>query len=126
METSTNPISQEEKLPVDVYHTSENLVIITQVAGVKLTEIQISVTNDVLTIRGERKIDPNINQENSYVKECHWGVFSRSLILPKGLNTNEINASFKDNILKIEVLKLPEAKTKVVKIQTDTPLQQPL
>ena len=108
---------EEKQLSVDVYQTENTLVVLAPIAGAKLSDISITITDDVLTIRGQRSNgEANIHPNAYYAQECFWGTFSRSIILPKNLKTDEINASFKNGILKIEIPKSESAKTKIVQI----------
>src|SRR5690348_14600911 len=72
----------EGALAVDVYQTKENVVIKAPIAGVSPDNIDIEVAEDVVTIRGERIEDREVDREHYYVQECYWGAFSRSVILP--------------------------------------------
>lgn len=106
----------EKQLSVDVYQTSDTLMIRTPIAGAKLSDIAITITNDVITIRGKREHEDAIDKHNYMAQECYWGPFSRSIILPNNLKTDEINAHFKHGVLKIEIPKTEKAKTKVIDI----------
>lgn len=108
--------AQEQQLTVDVFQTDDHLILLAPISGVKLPDISITVADDVLTIRGVRHHEEDAHEHQYFVQECYWGAFSRSIILPKHLKTDEINATFKNGILRIEIPKTEEAKPKVVNI----------
>lgn len=105
----------EGQLSLDVFQDKNNIVVKSTIAGVKPENIDISVNNDMLTIRGTRKSEEEIDEENYYYKECYWGDFSRSIILPEEVIIEKITATLKDGVLKII---LPKAKkTKKIAVQ---------
>lgn len=107
----------EGELSVDVYQTATHLVILAPVAGVEISDLDISVNdNEVLTIKGSRSICNDIKDEEYLTKECFWGAFSRSILLPEGLDTDAIRATFKRGVLKIEIPKIKIERHKKVKI----------
>jgi len=107
------------QLSVDIFQEDGEIIIVAPIAGTPSKEVDISVTEEVLTIKGIRR-QPNQVDEKSYLtKECFWGEFERSIVLPKNANTKEIKASFKNNMLEIRIPKTAEEKTKVVKIHVD-------
>lgn len=107
------------QLSVDIFQEDQYIVIVAPIAGTSSKEVDISVTEEVLTIKGTRKQPYKIDEKDYLTKECFWGEFERSIVLPKNANTKEINAAFKDNVLEIRIPKTAEEKTKVVKINVD-------
>jgi HSP20 family protein len=109
---------EEGQLTLDVYQTDTHLVVIAPVAGVEPDEIDITVSEkEVLTIRGTRQVAKEVMEDNYLCRECFWGAFSRSIVLPEGLDVDEVAATFKRGILKIEIPKLKKEKTKKVEIK---------
>lgn len=106
----------EGQLSVDVYQTENNIVVIAPVGGIKLEDLHVSVTDDVVCIKGKRNKITNVPDEKYLTQECFWGEFSRSIILPPSTDKTKIKASFKDGVLKIEIPKTDDLRTKVVKI----------
>lgn len=96
------------ELPLDVYQTGTEVVIKSLLPGVRASDIDISVTNDILTIKGTRSKDEEVKEQDYYYRECSWGSFSRSVILPSSVKTDQIRASLKNGILAIH---LPKATT---------------
>lgn len=108
----------EGQLTVDVYQTSSDIVVKAPIAGVKPEDVEISITDDVLSIKGERKEENKITRENYYTQECYWGAFSRSIILPVPVLTEKAQATFKNGVLTITVPKSERIKTKNIKVKT--------
>lgn len=97
----------EGELAVDVYETDKAIFVKTAIAGVKPENFSLALTSDMLTIRGKR-YDETAEEERKYLcQECHWGEFSRTIILPGEVNTAKAEATFKSGLL---VIKLPRAK----------------
>ena len=109
----------EGQLALDIYQTPRHIVIVAPIAGVKLDDITVTVTEDVLTIKGKRRLEFDIPEEDYYTQECFWGNFSRSVVLPAAVDSTKINAGFKDCVLKITIPKTAATKTKVVRIKSE-------
>lgn len=106
--------TEEGQLTIDEYQTDQDIIIKSTIAGVKPEDIDISINNDMVTIRGKRTKDEQINAENYYYQELYWGMFSRSIILPVEVDPDKTKAMIKNGILTI---KLPKSeKTKIKKI----------
>ena len=108
----------EGELTVDVYQTPDDIVIKSTVAGVKPEDISVSIADDTITIRGERKEEEKVEKENYYYQECYWGKFSRSIALPQAIDANKIKANIKDGILTITLPKLSKSRAKMIKVET--------
>jgi HSP20 family protein len=107
----------EGQLAVDVYQTKTDVVIKAPIAGVKPDEISIAITDDVVTIKGERREEQEVERENYYAQECYWGAFARSVILPVTTLSDKAEATFVDGVLTIRIPKAETAKTKIVKVK---------
>jgi len=116
-----DPESAEGQLALDVYQTPKEIVIVAPIAGVKLNDINVTVTEDVLTIKGKRYLEFNIPEEDYLTQECFWGDFSRSIVLPSSVDTTNINASFKDAVLKISLPRTERTKTRLIRIKYENP-----
>lgn len=115
-EESSDWQTEEGKLVVDVYETEKDLVIQAAIAGIKTEELDISLENDMMIIKGER-IDPNASKNKNYfVRECYFGAFSREIILPREIDTSKIKAEIKDGILTIKMPKIERAKSKRINL----------
>lgn len=121
--TPANDVIEEEniegQLALDVYQTPGEIVIMAPIAGVKMSDISVTVTEDVLTIKGKRYLEFNIPDEDYLTQECFWGDFSRSIVLPSSADTSKINASMKDAVLKITIPRTERTKTRLIRIKTE-------
>lgn len=109
--------SSEGQLTIDVYQTDNDIVIKSTIAGVKPEDLDVSINNDMVSIRGERKNDEQISEENYYYQECYWGPFSRSVILPVDVLSEKAEASMKNGILTIRLPKADTTKTKKIQVR---------
>ena len=106
----------EGQLAVDAYQTPESVVVRAPIAGVRPGDIEISITDEVLTVRGSRKQEAAIDQADYFCQECYWGAFSRSYVLPVPVDADKAQASLKDGILTVAIPKQEKSKTRVVKV----------
>ncbi len=108
----------EGQLAVDVYQTKDTIVIKAPIAGVKPEDIDVAISEDVVTIRGDRKESTTIAKDSYYVQECFWGSFSRSVILPTSTVADKAEAGLNNGVLTIEIPKVvPEDKVKKIKVK---------
>ncbi len=107
----------EGQLNIDMYQTKDNVIIKSTIAGVRPEDIDITVANDMVSIKGTRKKEENVTQEDYFYQECYWGNFSRSVIVPVDIDSEQIEADLKDGILTIVIPKAAKAKTKKVKVK---------
>ncbi|BAI81379.1 heat shock protein Hsp20 [Deferribacter desulfuricans SSM1] len=101
--------------PVDVLETEKDVVLIVEVPGMKEEDIDIQISDNILTIKGERKLPENA-AENYYRLERPYGKFVRSFQLPENVDVNKVKASLKDGILKISIAKSEKEKPKVINV----------
>lgn len=106
----------EGKLSVDVYQTQEALVIRSTIAGVKSSDLDITLNNDVITIRGKRYQDALVPAEDYFYQECYWGSFSRSIVLPVEVKPEQVEASLKNGVLVVVLPKAAKAKPVAVPV----------
>ena len=106
----------EGQLSVDVYQDEHSIYILAPIAGVKAGDVDISITEEVVTLRGERKPGHDASAEKHFTQECYWGPFSRSYVLPIAVNTEDAKATLKDGLLTIQIPKDAKVKTKVIKV----------
>ncbi|HPC37284.1 MAG TPA: Hsp20/alpha crystallin family protein [Candidatus Paceibacterota bacterium] len=112
-------LSGEGQLMVDVYQTPTEIVIKSTVAGVNSEDIDISIVNDMITIKGRRILDENIKNEDYFFQECYWGSFSRSIILPMEIDSDRISATLKNGILTIRLPKIDKNRVKKIRIKAE-------
>lgn len=108
---------EEGQLSIDVYQTPDSLIVKSTIAGVKPEDIDISVNNDLLTIRGKRDMDESIMDEDYLFRECYWGAFSRSIILPVEVKADKIEAYLESGVLTVSLPKLKKVKQVSVKVK---------
>jgi HSP20 family protein len=104
--------------PVDMYQTDKDVVVKASLPGVKPEEVDISITGDVLTIKGEHKEEQEVKEKNYFRKELRYGTFSRSLQLPVAVETGKAEAIFENGVLTLTLPKSEEAKPKQIKVKT--------
>ncbi len=109
----------EGQLTIDVYQTPNEIVIMSTIAGVKPEDIDITMANDMITIKGNRKKNEEVQEEDYYYQECYWGPFSRSVILPIDVEVDQAQASMKNGILTIRLPKIEKVKTKKIAIKAE-------
>jgi len=107
-----------EMLPVDVYETDDQLVVKATVPGVKPEEIEVTVTGDLLTIKGEFKQEEKVEKPNYLRQERRLGSFCRQVGLPAGVKPDEAKATFENGVLTLEMPKAEVVKARTVKVVT--------
>jgi HSP20 family protein len=107
----------QEGLAVDMYETEDSVVVSTTVPGMKPGDLDISITGDVLTIKGERKIEEKVEKENYIRQERRYGRIQRSVPLPGSLLPDQAEATFEDGVLTLTIPKSEEAKPKTIKVR---------
>jgi HSP20 family protein len=104
------------QLAVDVYETREKLLVKGRVAGVNKSDLDVSISDNTLTIRGTLSAGNEDGVENYFLQECYWGEFSRSLVLPVPVKEDEIEAVLKDGVLTISFSKVKQDTVKKIEI----------
>ena len=102
--------------PVDIYETENELVAKVDLPGLEEKDIDVRVENNMLTIRGERRFDKDVNEDNYLRIERSYGSFMRSFSLPNTVSSENIRAEYRDGILTLHMAKLEESKPKQIKI----------
>lgn len=112
------PLQTEFAPAVDVTENAEAVVVKAEVPGMDARDINISVTGDVLTIKGEKKSEREEKEENYHVVERSYGSFSRSLALPGAVDVDKIEAKYDKGVLTVTCPKKEEVKPKAIEIKT--------
>ncbi len=113
-------VEEREWLPsLDVSETKNDIVVKAEVPGMDPKDIDISLSNGVLTIKGEKKQEREEKEEDYHLIERSYGTFARSIQLPVEVQSNKVNASYKNGILKVTLPKSEEAKIKEIKIKVE-------
>jgi HSP20 family molecular chaperone IbpA len=118
-EMEENDNEPEGQLTIDVYQTPTEIIIESAVAGVQPEDLDVNVTTDSISIKGKRRREKQIKDEDYFYQECYWGRFSRSVILPQEVDPDNSTVSFKNGILIIRLPKLNRKRTKKLKIKTE-------
>jgi HSP20 family protein len=103
--------------PIDVYETRDDLVVAVELPGVRGKDIQLSMTGDVLSLRGQRGTAVEAREENYHRIERWSGAFERHIQLPVPVQADKIRASYRDGVLEIRLPKLDEVKPREIKIE---------
>ena len=106
---------------VDIYETEHELVVKADLPEVEAKDLDIRVENNLLTIRGERKFEKNVNEDNYLRVERAYGSFSRSFSLANTVNAEAIKADYQNGVLTLTIPKREEAKPKQIKVNVGTP-----
>lgn len=110
--------SAASMLPVDVYETDQHVMVKAAVPGVKPEDIEVTITGDLLTIKGEFKSEEKTEKATYLRQERRYGSFCRQIGLSASVDSNKAKATFENGILSLELPKLEQAKAKTVKIVT--------
>ncbi|MEX1064134.1 MAG: Hsp20/alpha crystallin family protein [Candidatus Paceibacterota bacterium] len=109
---------EEGQLTVDVYQTDDEIIIKSTVAGVTPDDMDISITNDMVTVKGRRDPAERVKQSDYYYQELYWGPFSRSIILPEEIDSDNAKAIMKNGVLTLRLPKLAKSKVKKIKVSS--------
>lgn len=96
-------LAVEGQLTVDVFQDNKEIVIQATIGGVKSSDIDVSISKDMVTIKGHRKREKKIKKDDYFHQELHWGAFSRSIILPTDIDLDKSKASIKNGLLTIRL-----------------------
>jgi len=107
----------EGQLTIDVYQTDDDIIIESTVAGVEPDDIDIDISSESVTIRGERRRSNEVSEENYLYQECYWGKFSRSIILPQEIDPDKAKAEFKNGVLRVRLPKIAKGRTRKLKVR---------
>ena len=108
---------EEGQLAVDIYQTETSVVVKSTIAGATAEDIEISLAEGMLTIKGRREL-PEIVASDAYLyRECYWGRFSRSIVLPIEVKNDRVQASLHNGVLTIILPKVRRAKQTAIKVQ---------
>ena len=108
---------EEGQLSIDVFQTPKAIVVKSTIAGVKPEDIDISINNDMLTIRGRRELTEIVEDQDYLFRECYWGSFSRSVILPVEIEADKIEATIENGVLSVTLPKAKNAQQIQIKVR---------
>jgi HSP20 family protein len=104
------------QLAVDVYETKEKLMVKGRVAGVNKNDLDVSISDNTLMVKGTLSSGNEEGVENYFLQECYWGEFSRSIVLPVPVKEEEIEAILKDGVLTISFAKVKQDTVKKIQV----------
>lgn len=105
--------------PVDIYETESDVILVAELPGVNEEELDIQMSDGVLTLKGDKKYPIEGDSDNYYRLERSYGKFNRSFTIPNTVDVNSVKASLKDGLLKITLKKRTEIQPKVIKVETE-------
>ncbi len=109
---------EEGQLTVDLYQTANEIVVQSMVAGVQPEHLSITITRDMITIKGKREEPRGVSEEDYFVKELYWGSFSRVISLPQEVEAEDAEAKEKHGLLIIKLPKMNKDKQTVLKVKS--------
>lgn len=109
---------EEGELSVDVYQTANEIIIEAMVAGVKPEDLHLSITRDMVTIKGRRDGNTQVTHDDYFYKELYWGSFTRTILLPHEVEIEEAEAVEKHGLLIIRLPKLDKARQTKLKVKS--------
>jgi len=105
--------------PVDVYEDEHNITLKIEVPGIDEKDINVTIENNTLTVRGERRFEKDEKEENFHRVERMYGSFTRSFTLPNTVDPEQVSAHYEKGVLKIRLSKKAEAKPKLIKVNVE-------
>jgi HSP20 family protein len=104
---------------LDVYEEKDIVVIKAELPGLLKEEIDLNITGSTLTLRGEKKKEEEVKEEDYYCRERYYGSMTRTVELPTEVKADQVKATFKDGVLEVRLPKTEEAKQKTIKVKID-------
>ena len=109
---------EDGQLAIDVYQTDDAVILKAPIAGVNPDDVNVTITDEVVTIEGERRDEEQVEKPNYFTQECYWGKFSRSFVLPVAVDADSAEASLKHGILVIRIPKQAKTRARSVKVNS--------
>lgn len=110
---------EEGELTVDVFQNPDEIIIQTMVAGVKPDELDVSITQDMVTLKGKRQHAHEVSEKDYFYRELYWGSFSRSILLPQEVDADAAQATLKNGLLTIKLPRLDRSQTQRLKVKME-------
>ncbi|HEC30542.1 MAG TPA: Hsp20/alpha crystallin family protein [Candidatus Yonathbacteria bacterium] len=107
---------EDGQLTIDVHQTNDDIIVQTMVAGVRPEDLDVTITRDVVTIKGTRKKTNTVSEEDYFYKELYWGTFSRIVSLPQEIDPEESEATEKNGLLTLRLPKIDKEKKRNIKV----------
>lgn len=106
------------ELAIDMYETKDDVVVKAALPGIKPDQVEVTITGDTLSIRGESTEENQVKEENYIRKERRFGSFCRTITLPGGIKADKADAVFENGVLTLKIPKAEETKPKTIKVKT--------
>lgn len=106
------------QLAIDAYQTEDTVILKAPIAGVQPEDLDVAISDDIVTIKGERRGNDTIEQNSYFIQECYWGSFSRSYVLPTPVDADNADAQLANGILTITIPKLSKSKSRRLTVKT--------
>ena len=116
---SRREVMELEAPAVDLFEDKNDIVVKVELPGMEKENVEVKLTDHMLTIKGEKKKAEEVKEENYYRSERSYGSFIRTLELPADVHADKVKASFKNGILEVRLPKTEEAKTKEIKVKVE-------
>jgi len=114
------PDEEEITAPaIDLYEDKDDIVVKVELPGMKKDDVEVNLSNHLLTIKGQKKKEEEIKEENYYRCERSYGSFLRTVELPKDVHSDKVKATFKSGVLEVRLPKTEEAKSKEIKVHVE-------
>lgn len=110
--------NEEGQLTVDVYQTGDDIIIQTMVAGVRPDDLNITITRDMVTIKGTRTRENSVSEDDYFFNELYWGSFSRKILLPQEVDPEEAEAVEKNGLLRLRLPKIDKERKKQITVKS--------
>ena len=110
-------LEEEGHLSVDVFQSGDNIVVKATIAGANNEDLEVVVNGDMLTIKGERRLQEDVAYDDYLYRECYWGKFSRTIILPTPIDESRVEAKMDNGILTVVLPKARKTKEVNVKVK---------
>jgi HSP20 family protein len=106
----------EGQLAIDAYQTDEDIVLKAPIAGVLPEDLEVAITDEMITIKGERHDDQATHRDNYFSQECYWGTFSRSYVFPVAVDADKAEAVLKHGLLTVRIPKLEKSRARSIQV----------
>ncbi len=111
--------AEEGQLTIDMWQTPDDIVIQAIVGGVRPEDLDVSISRDMVTLRGTREKHKELQGADYFYQELFWGTFSRSILLPQEVDSDEAEATIKNGLLTIHLPKLDKSKVSKLKVKNE-------
>lgn len=106
----------EGQLAIDAYQTEDDIIIKAPIAGVQPDDLEVAVTDEMVTVKGERHDEHATSRDNYFCQECYWGTFSRSYVFPVAVDADKAEANLKNGVLTVRIPKLEKIRARSIKV----------